>query len=233
VVLSGFGETKSYDSLARADVTAKLTLPFSILSAIGSVGVAADYRVPGQTVTSKFARGEAGIRLFNLWFLGGILTRDGIRLPPPIIYDTNFTERETGIGRAYTASIRGQVWGPFYTDLSAVHWANPGLYRPQYQTRSELSVRTNLLERIPSGNFGLTFRLVHEYRSGVGFPVLNAADDTAGGYRTFSTLLEIRILSATLSWQFRNFLGERYSQVPFFLMPRQTNFYGVRWEFLN
>ena len=232
-VLSGFAETKSYDSLARADITAKLTSPFSIISAIGSVGIAADYRVPGQTVTSKFVRGEAGIRIFNLWFLGGVLSRDGIRLPPAIVYDTNFTVRETGIGTAYTAAIRGRVWGPIHTDLSGVRWVNPGFYRPQYQTRSELSVRTNLIERIPSGNFGLTFALVHEYRSGVVFPFAAAAQDTAGGYRTFSTLLEIRILSATLSWQFRNFLGERYSQVPFFLMPRQTNFYGVRWEFLN
>src|SRR5262245_56592689 len=75
VVFSGFAETKSYDSLARADITALLT-PFSFVSAIGSVGIAADYRVPGQTVTSKFARAEGGVRLFNLWFLGGVLARD-------------------------------------------------------------------------------------------------------------------------------------------------------------
>ena len=55
----------------------------------------------------------------------------------------------------------------------------------------------------------------------------------ASGYRTISTLLEIRILSATVSWQFRNLLGEPYAQVPTFRMPRQTNFYGVRWEFYN
>ena len=52
-------------------------------------------------------------------------------------------------------------------------------------------------------------------------------------YRTISTLVEIRIMTATISWQFRNFLGERYSQVPTFILPRQTNFYGVRWEFFN
>ena len=53
------------------------------------------------------------------------------------------------------------------------------------------------------------------------------------GYRTISSLLEIRILRATVSWQFRNFLGERYSQVPGFIAPRQTNFYGVRWTFFD
>jgi hypothetical protein len=56
---------------------------------------------------------------------------------------------------------------------------------------------------------------------------------TMPGYRTISSLLEIRILNATVSWQFRNLLGERYSQVPGYVMPRQTNFYGVRWAFLD
>ena len=79
------------------------------------------------------------------------------------------------------------------------------------------------------------FSAVHEYRSGVLFPDRTACRiaSTRPGYRTISTLLEIRILSATVSWQFRNLLGERYAQVPFFIMPRQTNFYGVRWEFFN
>ena len=78
------------------------------------------------------------------------------------------------------------------------------------------------------------FSVVHEYRSGVRFPIPTASVRRhVPGYRTISTLLEIRVLSATVSWQFRNLLGERYAQVPFFIMPRQTNFYGVRWEFLQ
>jgi hypothetical protein len=77
------------------------------------------------------------------------------------------------------------------------------------------------------------FSAVHEYRSGVRFPSLANSAVTSVGYRTISTLLEIRILSATVTWQFRNLLGERYSQIPFFIEPRQTNFYGVRWDFFN
>jgi hypothetical protein len=77
------------------------------------------------------------------------------------------------------------------------------------------------------------FSAVHEYRSGVRFPIGKSDVLQAPGYRTISTLLEIRILSATASWQFRNVLGERYSQIPSLIAPRQTNFYGVRWEFLN
>jgi len=76
---------------------------------------------------------------------------------------------------------------------------------------------------------------MHEYRSGVTFPSefqRNGVEKTVG-YRTINTLLEIRILTATLSWQFRNVLGERYQQFPGFAMPRQTNIYGVRWFFSN
>ena len=51
--------------------------------------------------------------------------------------------------------------------------------------------------------------------------------------RTLAFKLEIRIQTAVLSYQFRNLLQERYSLVPGFPMPRQTQFYGVRWEFWN
>jgi hypothetical protein len=36
-----------------------------------------------------------------------------------------------------------------------------------------------------------------------------------------------------VSYQFRNVLQERYAEVPGFIMPRQTQFYGVRWDFWN
>jgi hypothetical protein len=122
--------------------------------------------------------------------------------------------------------------------LDADAWAirgndSLGVYRPQYQTRSELYVSTNLIERFPSGNFGLLASIIHEYRSAAYFPVARTLLERVGGYRTYSTLLEIRIADAVVSWQFRNFLGERYTQVPFFSAPRQTNFYGVRWQFWN
>ena len=93
-----------------------------------------------------------------------------------------------------------------------------GFYRPQYQTRSELFVRTNLLDRFPVGNLG------HQWRRSFTSTDRECASRrrggtrlVVGGYRTLSTLLEIRILSATVSWQFRNFLGERYTQVPGFV----------------
>jgi hypothetical protein len=136
---------------------------------------------------------------------------------------------------AYTGAVRGRIWKAINADISALKWTDSiGSYRPQYQTRSELFVRTNLLDKFPTGDFGLMASIIHEYRSGDHLPFPNTENfRSTVGYRTLSTLLEIRILSATISWQFRNTLGERYAQVPGYIMPRQTNFYGVRWSFVD
>jgi hypothetical protein len=46
--------------------------------------------------------------------------------------------------------------------------------------------------------------------------------------------LEIRVQTAVVSYQFRNVLQERrYRLIPGFVMPRQTQLYGVRWDFWN
>jgi hypothetical protein len=233
LIVSAFAEGKTIDSTSRFDATVRAT-PFSFVSLLASVGRTGQEINTDTTYGAKYVRAEAGLRFHNLWFVGGILRRDSVQLAAPKIYDTVFTQRWDSSATGLTAAIRGQVWRLIHADIWAVRWNDStGFYRPRYQTRSELSVRTNLLDRFPSNDFGLQFSAVHEYRSSVRFPVGRAAALEAGGYRTISTLLEIRILSATLSWQFRNALGERYTQVPFYVAPRQTNFYGVRWEFLN
>ena len=57
----------------------------------------------------------------------------------------------------------------------------------------------------------------------------------ATGSRVLSTLLELRIKSAYITWQYRNIIGNGtpYALVPGYVMPRLTNLYGVRWEFFN
>jgi hypothetical protein len=167
-----------------------------------------------------------------VWLIGGLVRRDSARLAGPRVFDTAFVRLAEPSATGLTAAIRGRVVGPVYLNIAGIRWDSAGLYRPQYQTRSEVYVTTNLIERFPSGNFGLVASIVHEYRSGALFPSETGLEQT-GGYRTYSTLLEIRIADAVISWQFRNFLGERYSQVPGFSAPRQTNFYGVRWQFWN
>lgn len=246
---SAFFEAKSADSSARMDVTAQ-AMPFSFLSVLGSVGRASDDRVKDSSYTSNYLRGEVGLRVKNLWLLGGVIRRDSVRLPAPVIYNTRrdtvtglFTPRGELSTTGATIAVRGQLWRLIQADAWAVRWSDTaGLYRPRYQTRSEIYIKTNMLGRFPSGHLGIMASLVHEYRSGTTFPVGDTSSVVdvpqtrtvaVPGYRTISSLLEIRIMSATISWQFRNFLGERYAQVPSLLMPRQTNFYGVRWSFTD
>ena len=78
--------------------------------------------------------------------------------------------------------------------------------------------------------------LSHEYRSSTKFPVGDASSPSVASVpdsRVYNFHLEIRIVSAVLSYQFRNIRGDPYELVPGYLMPRLNQFYGVRWEFWN
>jgi len=185
-------------------------------------------------------RAEAGIRAHDLWLIGGVIRRGATTLLPAAgldedsSYSRSGAMRVEGAATATTAAIRGRVYGPLHADVWAIIWADStGLYRPRYQTRSELYLQTNLLQRFPRGNFGLLTSLAHEYRSSSRFARADGEVRSVAGFRTLNFKLEIRIQTAVVSYQFRNLLQERYAEVPGFIMPRQTQFYGVRWEFWN
>lgn len=183
------------------------------------------------------SRAEAGVRIRDLWLSAGLLQRGATTLLPPaelgLAYSSGKSIRHEASATATTIAARGRLYRAINVDAWALKWSDStGLYRPQYQTRAELYVQTSLLERFPKGNFGLLASLAHEYRSSSRF----ASGDTirvAEGFRTVAFRLEVRIASAVVSYQFRNLLQERYAQVPGFTMPRQTQFYGVRWDFWN
>jgi hypothetical protein len=150
------------------------------------------------------------------------------------VYGRSPAMRVEDAATATTAALRGRLWRAVNVDAWAVAWNDTaGLYRPRYQTRAELYIQTNLLERFPRGNFGLLTSLAHEYRSGARFATTGDSVRTAIGFRTLDFKLELRIQSAVVSYQFRNMLQENYAQVPGFFLPRQTQFYGVRWDFWN
>jgi len=185
-------------------------------------------------------RAEAGVRVKDLWFIGGVLRRGASTLLPAAGLDEDGEYSRAGAARvegaatATTAAVRGRIYGPLYADAWAVAWSDSsGLYRPRYQTRSELYLQTNLLQRFPRGNFGLLTSLAHEYRSTAHFAQADGTLRDVTGFRTLDFKLEIRIQTAVVSYQFRNVLRDRYAEVPGFVMPRQTQFYGVRWDFWN
>lgn len=231
VAVSALAEGKSADSISRSDAVAQFT-PFSRLRLVGSVGRSTDSRMVGSGLTSTYLRGEAGVRLANLWLSAGGVRRDTALLAAPSIFNENLVSASTGPTTGALLGVRGQLWKLLNVDASAVRWSDTtGFFQPRYETRTQLFVSSNFIKRFPTNDFSLLASVVHEYRSGVSFPDAGGGIRTAPGYRTISTLLEVRILSAVVSWQFRNILGERYQQVPNFEMPHQTNFYGVRWEF--
>ena len=191
-----------------------------------------------ELATRTNLRAEAGIRLRDVWVSGGAVRRGATTLLPPAeiapSYAASGALRVEGEATAVTAALRGRLWRAVNVDAWALRWNDStGFYRPQYQTRAELYIQTNLLNRFPRGNFGLLGSLAHEYRSNGRFAIPDDTVRVVPGSRVLAFRLEIRIQTAVVSYQFRNLLQERYAQVPGFSMPRQTQFYGVRWDFWN
>lgn len=237
LTVSALAEGRGIDSTRRFEVSTVLR-PVGFVFLSGAAGTEQPRSVdtlqsPGLTSTPKFLRGEAGLRVRDFWVSGGLLRRDAVVLDAPKIFRP---ETESVIDPALQGvfmTVRGRLWKAVHADVQAMQWSDTGwYYRPRHQVRSELYVSTSLLNRIPSGNFHLLVSAVHEYRSSSLWP-----DSTAvirlTGYRTISTLIQVRILQAEVFWNVRNVLGERYRHIPGYQLPRLSNIYGVRWEFWN
>jgi hypothetical protein len=178
-------------------------------------------------------RGEAALRLGQLWLGAGAIVRDEATLPALRVFDDSARvvtdSRATGV----LGTARGRLFRSIYVDAYGVAWDESGPYRPRYQARTQAYLQTTLPNRFPSGNFGLLFAVTHDYRSAARFPVGTQNLATPGRTQSLSALLEIRIVSATLSYQLRNAVNARNQYVPFFQAPQTTSVYGVRWEFWN
>lgn len=230
--VTAFAEREGVDSTSRLDLSLRFT-PVRFLSLIGAVGQVRDDRTQSTGEDALFARAEAGLRLGETWIGGGVMYRDSVLTTPPEIYDPDLGPTVSDEAVGAFALVRGRVWKGIHIDLTATRWDQPGLYRPQYLTRAQLYLSSRWLRRFPSGDFGILASVTHEYRSAMPFSIENGAFTAAPQSRVLSTLLEIRIVSAVLSWQVRNFLGAQYQIIPGYEMPRITNLYGVRWNFFN
>jgi hypothetical protein len=222
-------EGKSRDSLTRLDVVGEV-LPIPYIRLGAAVDRIVDH--PGGDLSTTGMRAWAGIRFREVWVDAGVIRRDSTRLTIPALIGAS-GDSSVGPATGLTARIEGRVWRSIYANVWGVRWQDSaGLMRPQYQTRSEVYVKTGLPQRFPRGNFGLLFSTRHEFRSRTMIPVDGVALP-ASGEHTLSSLLEVRIQTAVVFWQVRNVVGSRNYQAPDYLRPRTTNFYGVRWEFWN
>jgi hypothetical protein len=229
--LSAFGEQDVSDSTARFDLTARIT-PLPFLAFAGTVGRTSGIEGSDRPTALAY-RGEVGLRVGRLWASGGVLSIDTTVVPAPRAYDTLYQAAAIGARRGTFLSIRGPIWKAVGLNVSATRWPAGLPYIPEYQVRSELYMSTSWLSRFPRGNFHILASAAHEYRTQVRFPVPGGQDQLSSQYRVISTLLELRLYDAVISWQYRNILGEIYTVVPGFAMPRAINYYGVRWNFFN
>jgi len=153
------------------------------------------------------------------------------------VYDTLYVTATVGPRQAYFATLRGPIWKGIGVDVvgSKWSWTNSAdsSYVPLYQVRSSIYASTSWLSRFPQGNFHVLLRATHEYRTAALFPVAEGDPQFSSQYRAISTLFELRLYDATISWQYRNVMGAIYNVVPGFTAPRAINYYGVRWDFFN
>ena len=235
--VSAFAEGRSPDSVARAEVTGRLT-PLPFVSFLGSVGRSKS-GLGDSSTTTNFLHAEAALRVFGLWLGGGVLYRDSLFLAAPHVYGSQYVATAEGAATGVEAKIDGTIYKALRANIVGIRWNDSaGFYRPCYQARSEVYLATNWLSRFPSGNFGIVASVYDEYRSKTFFPISidsgrTVTVTTVPQTQIFNFRLEIRIVSAVLSYQFRNILGRPYELVPGYLMPRLNQFYGVRWEFWN
>jgi hypothetical protein len=199
-------------------------------------------RGPGRAAVGV-SRAELALGWRDRWLTVGVLSQqtDGFerdvfapRLLTP--YDTGLSlprfpaTGSTGLSLAY----RGRLYKDLRLEVHGTRWSDAREWRPSTQVTSQLVLESPWLSRFPKGHFGINLRFLHDYRSAMSVFVPTAG----GGYDTRTTepqnlghvLLEIRILRAIISYQYRNVFGAAYEQVPGITMPPPHQFYGVRWE---
>ena len=199
------------------------------------------------TPSGNSGRAELGIRHHDAWLSVGGLYRDSTLAALPWVYYSDFTPDSANHpplrlavsgARGAFVTVRGKLYRDAGLDATVTRWTSPDLFRPQYEARTEIFLRTRWLSHFPKGEFALNATLIHEYRSTTPWPrggptpaQVGLTDATA--WQSLSSLIELHIRSAYITWQYRNFLGVNYALVPGYLMPHKTNLYGVRWEFFN
>ena len=231
-----------FNAYAESDALRRVTLteasvhlqPLRFVAVTASAGHRTASIEPRGGPSGTAIRANASVLLAHMWLTGGVISIDtAVRSPAPV-YDTSFIGGLVGRSTGVTTSLRGPFWKGVGVDAWITHWSNPAMYQPRYQSRAELNYSNSFLGRFPTGNFALKAAAAMEYRGRLYFPTSSDPVGVgAGSARTFSGLLEIRILRAVISYQQRNALASQYEIIPGFQMPRVLAIYGVRWEFWN
>ena len=247
LTVSGFAERNPFAEFTRADIAARARLG-ARLALTGAVSYGTDGILSVRTdstgtvgnlplPTARAVRGEVAIRIGQLWFQGGAVVRDSALLRAPLLFDPTTLAIPDGRAIGGTYTVTGKVVPGIWVHLSGVRWNNSGWYRPQMETRSELTWRYNWRGASPTGGFDFALTGLAEYRSASFVPKLRN-DGEVTALPTFAGVplglrAEFTIRDATISFQLRNLLGTPYTTIPGLLVPGALSVYGVRWTFWN
>ncbi|HET7565236.1 MAG TPA: TonB-dependent receptor [Gemmatimonadaceae bacterium] len=239
VSLSLAAEQRWPDTSSTESATLKFA-PLSFLALTGTVTHRHGGEVAPGVRNSIDARAELGIRVHRAWLSAGLMRRGGVTVPGLPVYDPSYVAMLAQPATGIFGTIRGPIYKDLGVDITGIRWSAPGYYRPQYQSRVELYLRTNWLSRVPRNNFGFMGSVAYEYRSSTLFPtaggteVVGPASAVALYSHTITPRIEVRIIDATLFiQQFFTIFPPRMAYVPGFILPRQQVMYGVRWHFWN
>ena len=231
LTISAFGE-RGADSTTRTDILGRFA-PFTWFNVSGAVSRAAPNNAAGGAATTA-TRLEAGIEWHDRWLTGGIVTRSAALVTAPIELDTTMRPVNTAAATGEIVSFRGPLAFGVHLDLDAINWSAADAYRPQTQARTRLWFESSFLNHFPRNNFHVLASGTFDYFTKLYVPLgTNPVGQSSAGAGIFSTLLEIRISTAVIFWQYRNPVGAIYSTFPGYTMPRLVNMYGMRWQFWN
>jgi hypothetical protein len=239
LALSLYAERRGGDSSSTEEATARLT-PLSFFAVSGTVA-----RRHGGTAfgdqNDLSARLEAGLKIENAWLSVGLWRRDATVVPGLIAYDSAYVTSPTVAATGPFLSARGKIFHDIGVNIWAVRWNSAGYYRPQLQSREELYIDTQWLQRFPSKHFRLIASIAHEYRQDVIFPVsdgLETLSDTNGIVAIFSHAIvgriEFHVLDAAIFINsYSGVSPTKVEKVPGYTLPPARVTFGVRWQFWN
>ena len=224
-----FVERNTLDSVFRADVSGRASLSdwFAV------TGAASRYWPIGESDARRStATAEAAVRFGAYWLSGGASVRRETLIAAPSVFERGLIPATLTDAVATTFSISGPVYRAIRADVRGLLWEAPDYYRPQREIRARLGLDTEWRSRFPRGEFTIRAFGLFEHTGEMLTPV-STGNVALISANTISTILEIRVKTATVSWQFRNVMGTQYETVPGHRMPALLNLYGVRWNFSN
>jgi hypothetical protein len=239
LALSLYAERRGGDSSSTEEATARLT-PVSFFAVAGTVT-----RRHGGTAfgdqNDLSARLEAGLKIDNAWVSVGLWRRDAAVVPGLVAYDSAYVTSPTIATTGPFVTVRGKFFHDLGLNIWAVRWNSAGYYRPQLQSREELYIDTQWLQRFPSKHFRLVASIAHEYRQDVIFPVgdgLETLADPNGIVALFSHAIvgriEFHVIDAAIFINsYSGFSPTRVEKVPGYTAPPARITFGVRWQFWN